>query len=223
MTLTLGKKNKNNIYAPREIRFENQDAEYYTMGWLAFCRYLGRTAMLSTTITNDKPLRTLASRMSGNAINGFEDFVKYIVLNEDEDPEKNALKHIMAQLSIQYYQSNINHRFRGTPTDYGDWARTPKLRINQKMLDAIWLDNSNQAEARLAYNQHNLSRHEANINFLVDYYLKNTNFSLTQDNLYEELNRVHKDLEYYIGYEDPEPSRGKYAWYQIPTALPTEL
>ena len=197
----------------RNIKFENQDAEYYTVGWMAFCKFLGRVSMLDQKTLNDRPLRLLTTRMSNSSVDNFEVFIKDIVLRDIDDPEKNSLKHLMGKLSMQYYESNMNHRFRGTQHDLGDWARTPKYRINQKMLDAFWLNSSNQEEAILASKNNNLYRHNDNINELVNYYLKTSNFSLIQDSLYAELDRVHKDLEYYVGHFDPDPSLGKYDRY----------
>ena len=194
----------------RNIRFENQDAEYYTMGWVAFCQFLGKTAMLGINIYNDRPLRLITSRLVNTDVDSFENFIEDTVLRNIDDPDKKSLQHILGQLSMQYYESNINHRFRGNHNDIGDWARDPKYRINQKMLDAVWLNTSKQEEAHLARKKHNLSRHKENTDSLVEYYLKNANYNLTQDSLYEELNRVHKDLEYYIGLYDPDPSLGVY-------------
>ena len=175
----------------RNIKFENQDAEYYTVGWMAFCKFLGRVSMLGQKTLNDRPLRILTSRMSNTSVDSLEVFIKDIALRDIDDPEKKPLNDLIVILSMQSKDS----------------------RINQQMLDAFWLNSSNQEEAILASKNNNLYRHNDNINELVNYYLKTSNFSLIQDSLYAELDRVHKDLEYYVGHFDPDPSLGKYDRY----------
>ena len=201
----------------RKIKFENQDAEYYTVGWMAFCQFLGKVAMLDTSRVKSRELRELSLRLTKIEALKFEDFVTAKALQKSPWGDDNEIFNLMGHLSI-ITEKKINFPYRkiGNPND--NRFASSRININPHMMDAIWLKYSESKEARVSYKHLNLDRHEENIEELVDYYIRDADLMLVKQDLYEELNRIHRNQEYWAGYYD---HKIKMSYPRV--ALPTEL